>query len=436
MTADTRWTIGLLILGIVLRLAVFWTLDYQGLDPHFEYIEDVRNSRTLPHSHELAQSHHPPLYYVIGAVVQVAGGEAAVHGLSFTLSVASLFLLVWLIRAHVADAVDRRVCILFASSYPLLLTSSNTISNDPLAILAGTLILAGVHAVVQKPGATRFVALGCALGLGLATKLTLIGAAPACLFIVGWLEYSRNRAAKQTVIWVAAVALIALSIGSYKLIDNTCQYGKPIVSNLEFDPEWGRTQRPTFLSLPQYFDLNVFKLIEHSVYSEEIRHSMLLILYDTTWYQEASNLDQAIDEAKNSPLLRSFFYITPLPFVLTCMLGVWTVLTTIPTALDADRLTSPRTRSQLVVTVATLIWLTMLALVVGVGAHFDVWSCFQTRLLLPAFLAMPLLLATGMASLRQFSPRAARAIAVVVSLQCIGYALVFLLDAALHARLL
>jgi hypothetical protein len=394
-----------LTLGVALRLVVFIHMGYLNNDNHLEVIKYVAERWLPARADQFNQAYHPPLYYFLAALPLNLGSIQAVHGLSLTLSIATLLLIARLLRRLAwMDETIQPWCLALAAFHPQFIMFSLFISNDALAIFLGVLISYYSLRVQETPSAFNVLLLGICLGLGLLTKAVFLAfVAPLTLFL--WLTGRQRRLTyPQLGGRIAAFLLISTVIGCYKFAENYVIFGNPVITNLDLDLEnWTREQQPTWIGLRSLLDFNVLKLMQMPVISVSTVHSYPLMIYGSFWYSlipESTFVSNLIPPLNR---LGSLIYLLALCPTLLMLVGATRTgmaivrfgSTPVPGRYVLDRLVYEGT--------FLLIFFFSLLLVLAVGWRHDVWSVFQGRLLFPSYIALLLAFGSGMGWVK-FSP--------------------------------
>ncbi len=370
----------ILFLGAALRLIVYFFLGPTTADDHYAVIEFVLRTHHLPPSGALAQSFHPPAFYLLSLPWALVGGPRFVEVFSLLLSLANLWLILRFLERTVENERARLHAMVLTALLPELVLWGIVVSNDSMAMLMGTLCLFAALRFVDAPGLRNAAIAGAAAGIGLFTKGTLL--AHACgLLIVVTIVAARRLSPRKTIVSVAVFGALTLSLGSYKFIENQIRFGRPIVHGMEFGQPWVRDQQPTITSAYALVDLDLRKLLRRP-YSELRQggqtnpQSMPLLFYATFWhpYIPVSNF-------------RGTWERTDRLAQATYLLAI------IPTFLIGLGMVSCRRRPGGAVLIA--FFALNVALVIAAGLRFDAWSCFQARLFFPCFVAIALGYALG-----------------------------------------
>ncbi len=391
----------LLVAGIALRVVVFVYLGPENNDPHLRYVHYIVEHGHPPPSDAFVLAFQPPLYYALAAPLAAIGSDKTVQLLSLLFAVANLVVLYRLIKSSplLATHGARWHAMALASLTPQFVLFGNFVSNDALAQLLGTVVFAATFRLVEQPTTRRAAQLGTAVGIGLLTKGTFTCCIPAVLALLLALalrhphatlsERLRRFAGLATVFLAVAVIL-----GSYKFIENTVNFGTPVVDNSVLAQEWVDTQTGTYQGFSSLVDVDVSTLVRHPL-GEQSHQSIPLLYYGTFWF---SHIQESNFNATRQPGLllipRALYLLGILPTLLMIgaalgMLWNWRRPFAILRA-DIDRF---RVHAhQLVV---LLFLLGNLAVVTTWGLRMDAWSFFQARLLFAMFFSIAVLLGAG-----------------------------------------
>jgi 4-amino-4-deoxy-L-arabinose transferase-like glycosyltransferase len=278
---------------------------------------------------------------------------------------------------------------------PQFITFGNFVSNDALSFLIGTLTFTQAFAYIARPTRRNLLLLGVALGIGLLTKGTFIVFAPVLLLLVVVMGLRQGFTLKQHLIAIVLFCLVSGVIGSYKFIENTIYFGRPVIHNLDLDPYWAPSQMGTYQGLRSIIDINVFKLVRHPYISEPTKHSLPLLIYGTFWYSHIP--ESSFDTIRSHDLdiiPQAVYLVGTIPTLLMMLGGVaflWRNRSLLDYVNCSDEEFVLRTQGKTAILMLAL----NLILVLRTGLKYDVWSCFQGRLLFPSMFAIMLLFGWG-----------------------------------------
>jgi 4-amino-4-deoxy-L-arabinose transferase-like glycosyltransferase len=387
----------LLYAGVLLRLVLFVPLYPINNDDHFGVIRYILREHALPPSDVLSQAYHPPLYYLLAAPFAALGGVRGAEVLSLLLSIANLWLLArFLDRTDLLErAGTRRHALALAAFLPQFVVFGLFVTNDTLSYLVGTAFLLVAFAYVERPRARSLAAVGATIGVGLLTKGTFLAFLPVAgvlVIAVGW----RRRLPLRRVLAHAATCLVlALTLGSYKFVENYERLGRPIVHNLELPGHELFGQRGTIRGPSSFVTFDLPRLVAAPYGQRHVRHSVPMLLYATTWWPYVRDSNFTRTRQPGWRLVASLLCLaglvpTALGLVGLARLGArWRNVASVPSLPEAEY----RELGMRLTAAGTL--LATLGIVVAAGVKYDVWSCFQGRLLFPAILGALLLFAAG-----------------------------------------
>ena len=204
IAAYWRWNPAKVSLCLLVLIVLLWVALFANnlpalprligfdVDGHLEYIQLLLNNRRLPLPFEGFETYHPPLYYVLSALLLGAtslsvNDDAGVlllrlQGLAF--GIANI-LLVWaaLGRLFPERPQKRMMGLTLAAFVPPSLLLTQFVSNE---FLAATLVTAAFYLCLRllqssNPSLLLFLGVGGCLGLALLTKVTTVLAVP-CIF--------------------------------------------------------------------------------------------------------------------------------------------------------------------------------------------------------------------------------------------------------------
>lgn len=410
-----------LLAAIALRILIFCVLGPTGSDHHYEVIEAILREHRFPMAEEYAQAFHPPAYYVLSLPSAMIGGDRLVELFSLLLSIANVWLLFGFFRdqAFIENDRARLHAMMLTALLPQFVVYSILVSNDTLAMLAGTLALLAALRFESDPKPANAAVAGLVAALGLLTKGTLIGQAAVLLFVIAVVSW-RRLSARNAVACVAVFIVLALPLGSYKYVENQIRYGRPIVHNMDTEPPWAQAQRPTIVGARSWFDVDITKLVREPY--AELRgggwmnlQSVPLLLYATLWhpYTPVSNFRGTWSSAQ---VIARATYLLAIPATLL-IIGGWIA-----------GVRRPRAWIPLIFLASNL------AIVLAAGVKYDAWSNFQSRLLFPAFAAIALGYAWGIEWCGRKSPALARFVDVACMALYAAFLTYFAIEIAFVVR--
>jgi len=398
--------------GVALRIAVFCflgPLNNDG-DGHLDYIRTVATRGVLPHSGWGSQSYQPPLYYLLASPLWADGDPKRVQLLSLALSVATLLTYYRLLSRTrlVRDTRGRFWGLALVALLPQFVMFGLYVSNDALAMLIGALIALVASESADRLTPCKALTLPAIVGLGMLTKATFLAYVPPVLAYVALTLRCAGVSALRTSAYMAASLGLVLAIGGYKHVQNYVQYGRPFLSNLDFDPAWAAGQKGTYRGLDSFLDLGVHKLVRQPGFSEATRHSYPLMLYGTFWYQyiPESNF-RGCRSATLRPLGSLIYLLGLAPTALTAC-GL------ILCFRDACRGRGDPAAVAGILAIALL--LANLGLLLAAELRYDVWSIMQARLLFPSIFGFVVPLTRGLEWAARWPPARAASTAALGTL--------------------
>lgn len=212
------------------RLPVLQMGDYPQ-----EYLEEIKAAKFPPHMSIEAiryESHQPPLYYILAAVVYNAARSVDAEGQFLALRVLSVFLgslLLLLCYAIVKEIFpDEEFLALtttaMVATVPMHIAMSAAVNNDTLAevILAGIILLCLRH--LKSGLSMRQVALlGFLMALALLTKTGIY--IPAAVSVVFALAVRARAEGGQSILQQAAVIAGLAMLSAWWFLRNVLTYG-------------------------------------------------------------------------------------------------------------------------------------------------------------------------------------------------------------------
>ncbi len=405
----THQLIIILYFGILLRIIIFIFQRPLPIDDHFGVVRYIYEQHSIPTSNVLSQSYHPPLYYVLASFF-FPGGIKIIQTLSLILSMGTLLVIYWLIKnlEFIQPLKTKKYCLLLACTLPQFIICGNYISNDILSFFIGALIFFQIFKYINKPNAINQNSLAIYLGLGLLTKGTFLLFIPAMILLVIIINIRKKIGLKQSIIFLSIFIAIFTILGSYKYIQNIIHWGRPIVINLDANPEWMDNQRHTYAGLRSFYDVNIFKLCRHPISSKDIRHSYPLMLYGSFW--EQSPLYKLGKLNKTVLYLRSLIYIFAMLPTLLFFIGFLRILFSVKCVFSLKQSNVTPFNKITYETISLFLFLSNLLAIIYLGAKYDIWSVFHSRLLFPSFFPFVILFNSGLDYVRSKWPIVQKAV--------------------------
>jgi hypothetical protein len=372
--------------GIWLRMCIFVFLGPSNGDTlgHLDHIQYVRQHHSVPPAGVGHETWQPPLYYVIAALLSVVSDDPKfIQLISLATSIATLWVAREIARSDVLlkTANGKALALSLVSFLPQFVVYGLQVSNDSLAVLLGFLAFYEASRLLAQPGSKAFLKVVSVLTAGLLTKgqflvIVLVLFPASC--ILYWRRSGRTWYQKPL---TCALAIAILSCGCGKYIQNTWLYGRPFLSNMDFNPDWLKANQGTYRGWHTALDVNVLKLIREPVVSDSTRHSIPLLLYGSFWYcyMIDSNF-RAGASARPRYIGRYMDFIGLAPTALLA-LGALVVLK------EAIRWLVPGHRrcedSMFLRSCSVLAFTGNIAMVICMFIRFDAWSTLQARHLFP-----------------------------------------------------
>ena len=393
----------ILVAGLLLRVVVYLVLDPSNNDPHIPIVFWILDHGFPPASDQSPMGFHPPLYYMMAAPFALLGKVKAVQFLSLVFSLANLWFIYRFIReTRLLGEGARLHAMALAASLPQFVIFGNFVSNDSLSFLIGSLCFIQAFRYIERPVNRELFLLALALGAGLLTKGTFLAFVPILGAVVLLKEMSGEKKTSARITAVVLFCLVTVVVGGYKFAENTWRMGTPVVHGLDLEPPWMAEQQGTYQGPGTLLDVNVLKLVREPFLSESTRHSYPLLLYGTFW--QPYILESNLVATRNGGLtfVSRVVYLAGLPVTALILLGLGGG---VMKALRVEGLDSVSGQQRLT---GILLFFFNLALVVTAGVRYDVWSCFQGRLLFPSAVGIALSLGWGVETVSQSLPGSAR----------------------------
>ncbi len=397
-----------LLIGIAIRIFLYATLPPFGVDTHGEIIQFLVTKGRLPLTREAFCAMHPPLYYLLAAsffLLDNFSSQKVTQLFSLILSIGNLYVLYLLAIKLFKNVALRNVSFLLAVFLHSLVTFSLYVSNDTLAFFLGSLIFLYMHHYIRKASQGKEIILAILLGLGLLTKGTFLAFAPPLVAVVGLTLWKKELTFGRIFVRVFVFCLLFASIGSYKFFENYLAEGRFIVHNIEF---FHYMPTGSYIGLKSFFLFDFKRLILNPTFYEGdfyLEHLHSILLYATFWYKYMEPFNGfELGSQTSFKYIGSMIYVAGLLPTLLILLGfVRKSISSFSFLASFKNLNSALFAKRL----EESAWVSMLVLsfilVMMAGLKYDVWVCFQSRLLLQSFFPILWLLYVGLDSLQKKS---------------------------------
>jgi len=198
--------------------------NYDGPEQLDKYIGYILANHAIPPAKQCFICHHPPLYYVLGALAQrgfeitkIAPKPVNVQVFSLAIFFAFLVYGVLLARLYSDRVRTVRLTAAILVFWPYSIHNSVRIHNDTLVT---ALVAAGMYhaAVWWKGGKPRHLyAAGLCAALGILTKSSAFALAACIGLMLAWRFFTRGGRARLLARGVATMAIVAAAYGGLKL---------------------------------------------------------------------------------------------------------------------------------------------------------------------------------------------------------------------------
>ena len=389
----------LLLLGIAVRVLTYFFLSPENNDSHAEVVRFIVDNGRLPSILETTEAQHPPLYYVLAAPLWAwSGSLKVVQLLSLACSIATLIVLYRLIyREGLLEGAQARLwsfCI--ACFLPQFVMFSLYVSNDTLTCLMGALAVWQTYRYICSPNTKQLVLLAALVGVGMLIKFIILAFIPVLFLLVLWVPRSRSawRAAGRACAFLA----IALTLGSYKFVDNYLSVSDAFANTMD-DPRWDlSSQKQSYRGIGSYLDVNIVHLLESPTVSLATDGSYPLLLYGSFWYQHIPESNWRGNLNRRLRYLGPMIYLVALVPTAFFFAGLAALARGFPALIRRFDGNQPADQRLLTVYVAVVTLLTLLAMMVLAMNKYHVWSIMQARFLFPVLFGGLGAFSTGVAT--------------------------------------
>jgi 4-amino-4-deoxy-L-arabinose transferase-like glycosyltransferase len=383
--------------GVLLRFLLFKPLYPINNDDHLGVIRYFLQYHQFPAADVATQGHHPPLYYLLAAPFAALAGVRGAELLSLGLSVVNLWLLARLIAATplIASLDARRHALAFAALLPQFVLFGMFVSNDTLSYLVGTAYILVAFSYIERPTTRWLIALAVMLGVGLLTKRTFLAFVPVTAGIVLAVARRGRIGTVRALPRLALCIAIAATVGCYKFVENYRRFGRPVVHNLDFPRNAKPSESGAITGVSSFTDFDVPRLVVTPFERRKTLHSVPLLLYATTWYSYIRDSNFGRMRRTGWKWVASLLCLAGIVPTALGLIGLGRALRGVGEVAELRTLSEPRFVALGQRTTATVLLLATLGIVVWAGVKYDVWTCFQGRLLFPVMFCGLLLLANG-----------------------------------------
>ncbi len=327
----------LLGMGIALRLLTFAFLKPENVDGHSFVVSFIVQHGRLPHSGELGQAYHPPLYYWLAApIYRLSGSFKAVQVFSLLLSILTLLVFYRLIYRPglISGHTARLYSFAFVCFLPQFVLYGLFVSNDTLSVFLGCAAVWCIAQFVSSPNAGKLAILALVGILGLLTKATFMAYLPVLCFLV---------------LFVSMKAI-----------------------NADFR-----------------------RLISSPSLSSSTESAYPLMLYATFWYQHIPECSFFGSSHRPFTFLAVAIYILALVPTATFLVGIRTLGNRLPCLLRRFRSDNQQDCHALTRYAATGLLIANLGIMIAALVKYHVCSIMQGRLLFPSFFGILAVFAVG-----------------------------------------
>ncbi|MDB2463807.1 hypothetical protein N9W69_03205 [Flavobacteriaceae bacterium] len=287
--------IGLISLGAILRLTVFWVSPANNsYDDHLEVIKCYADDFSRPAPFQCWECYQPPIYYIVGAstfnFTKSLGGSPdvcwkMVQAINPLLSILILIITHLILSLFRLSKLSIAVTLSFIIALPRDIFTSAMIGNDYMlvffAVVSFFLFLKTVNALKSKSTTWNWITLlTVAATLGSLTKQhgILLHLFPAVIFLL----LCRKIYLKK-LYWAIPILLIGVSISLSEEVWKYNKTGEFLVSNQHYF-DYAKKQFPGTLDKVEFFSFRILKLYKDPFISENTSASFLTGLFARVFY--------------------------------------------------------------------------------------------------------------------------------------------------------
>lgn len=203
---------------------------------HLEYIDLIASRYRLPLAPEGWSTYHPPLFYVLSALVRSAfgGAELSLKLLPFAAGLAQLVLARIAARlAFPSQPSLQAVTIAIAAMIPMNLYIAQFLTNEGMTgFLIGLTICYAIHLTEREhPTKQHYAMLGVFAGLALLTKYTALVSFAAIAFVLAADQLGKRRDFRRVATALGAFVGTTLLVSGWFYARNFVRLGTPLPGN-------------------------------------------------------------------------------------------------------------------------------------------------------------------------------------------------------------
>jgi 4-amino-4-deoxy-L-arabinose transferase-like glycosyltransferase len=251
---------------------------------HLQYLDYLMENRSLPDPTEGWSSYHPPLFYLLTAALVMAfdvardsaAGQVVYRIICFGSGLTTLWVAYFCARRFFEnDPVKTALAVGFAGLLPMNLYVSAYVSNESLLAAWSSIatLLAFNVLLDEKTSARQWIAVGVALGLGIATKFSGLILVPVFAAVIGTkiglLEGDDRAAGARRGVLAFAVILAATAlVGGWFYLRSYLMYGEWVIWNVDLPGATSWWEFPGFHTASYYLS-----------FGESLRHPFFAGFY-------------------------------------------------------------------------------------------------------------------------------------------------------------
>lgn len=280
--------------GIALRLLLFWANPApNAYDDHFDPVFKIMTYGSIPSKDTCWQCYHPPLFYVISAVIGRFSFNLGadyfqvikiLQFVSCLYGVATIWVIYLILKRLPLSDFARLLAFGTVCFLPRHIYASAMYSNDTMASLAVSLsVYLTIVAIDKRFSPLSLAALSVIAGLALLTKYTALIVLPAIAVAFGiaflWGMFASR---KKIAVSFLLTMIFPLLILSWQIGTDMKRYGMPFPSNMGF------LNRGT-LHIPgqgnmSFFNFKPWEVIATPVLTPESSRSFWTGVYGSFWF--------------------------------------------------------------------------------------------------------------------------------------------------------
>jgi hypothetical protein len=264
------WTLLLFIAAALATALLFW--NNRGLHPglgfdagaHVEYIQYILDHGSLPLADQGWEMYHPPLYYLLAALVAKLGGWsrvdadaiAVVRWLGCLATVLQAWLVVASLRLLFPDRPLRTLAgLVLAVGLPVQLYLYQYVTNESLAAVLMSVSIYLALRILARDDTTLLAHLWLGVALGAAMLAKFSALVPLVIILVALAVRRYRRGTREASVWgqtLGVTTAACLVVCGWHFARVALRFGNPFIGNWDAGSGFAFWQDPGY-AVPGYY---------------------------------------------------------------------------------------------------------------------------------------------------------------------------------------